>query len=328
MSGIADRFFLGRQGRFLLVACAVLCVCTGAEAGGVTLFVSDGVDDAVHRFDASTGAAISPNIAMLGVMGVATSPNGDLYAVSNNTPQVYRYNAMTGAQIGGPFVTFNGQNDGHDVQGPEGMAFAPNGDLYIADVTESNVHIYDTAGNSVGALGSLEMSQPTDVAFSAAGDLYVVNPGMADVLVSVGGTQPLTEFFGPLSGGLTNPSALTFGPDGKLYVLDSSNAGGPAIRRYTASGADDGAVVSYATSFFQPNDIAFGPDGKLYVSGVDLGFGTGQVLRYLANGTADGMLVASGPSYPTFMAFSGTVPEPGTTMLLVMAAIPLWWRRR
>ncbi len=60
---------------------------------------------------------------------------------------------MTGVQIGGPFVTFNGQNDGHDVQGPEGMAFAPNGNLYIADVTESNVHIYDTAGNSVGALG-------------------------------------------------------------------------------------------------------------------------------------------------------------------------------
>ena len=83
------------------------------------------------------------------------------------------------------------------------MAFAPNGNLYIADVTESNVHIYDTAGNSVGALGSAEMSQPTDVAFDASGNLYVVNPGMADVLVSIGGTQPLAEFFGPLTGGLT-----------------------------------------------------------------------------------------------------------------------------
>ncbi len=172
------------------------------------------------------------------------------------------------------------------------------------------------------------MSQPTDVAFDASGNLYVVNPGMADVLVSIGGTQPLAEFFGPLTGGLTIPSALTFGPDGKLYVLDSSNSGGPAIRRYTASGANDGTFVSYATSLFQPNDIAFGPDGKLYVSGVDLGFSTGQVLRYLANGTADGMLVSSGPSYPTFMTFSGAVPEPGTATLLVMACIPLWWRRR
>jgi sugar lactone lactonase YvrE len=282
----------------------------------------------VHRFDATTGAAISPSIPLLGVTGVATASNGDVYAVSSNPPQVYRYNSMTGAQIGGPFVTFNGQNDGHDVQGPEGMAFAPNGNLYIADVTESNVHVYDTAGNSVGVLGSAEMSQPTDVAFSAAGDLYVVNPGMADVLVSVGGTQPLTEFFGTQTGGLINPSALTFGPDGKLYVLDASSDGGPAIRRYTAGGAADGTAVSYATSLFQPNDVAFGPDGKLYVSGVDLGTGAGQVLRYLADGTADGALVSSGPSYPTFMTFSGSVPEPGTAVLLVMAAIPLWWHRK
>ncbi|HEX4414764.1 MAG TPA: NHL repeat-containing protein [Lacipirellulaceae bacterium] len=329
MNGNLEISFIGRRGRFLLAAMALLsCVVAANSAGATTLFVSDGVDDVVHRFDATTGAAISPNIPLVSVTGVATSANGDVYAASSNPAQVYRYNSTTGAQIGGPFVTFNGQNDGHDVQGPEGMAFAPNGNLYISDVTESNVHIYDTAGNSVGVLGSAEMSQPTDVAFSAAGDLYVVNPGMADVLVSVGGTQPLTEFFGPLTGGLTIPQALTFGPDGKLYVLDASNNGGPAIRRYTAGGADDGAVVSYATSFFQPNDIAFGPDGKLYVSGVDLEFGTGEVLRYLANGTADGMLVSSGPSYPTFMTFSGAVPEPGTLTLLVMAAIPLWWRQR
>jgi len=231
-------------------------------AGTTTLFVSDGVDDAVHRFDATTGAAISPNVSLLSVTGVATASNGDVYAASSNPSQVYRYNSMTGAQIGGPFVTFNGQNDGHDVQGPEGMAFAPNGNLYIADVTESNVHIYDTAGNSVGALTSPELSQPMDVAFSAAGDLYVVNPAMADVLVSVGGTQPLAEFFGTQTGGLVNPSALTFGPDGKLYVLDSSTDGGPAIRRYTAGGAYDGTVVSYAASSFSRTILRSGRMGS------------------------------------------------------------------
>jgi sugar lactone lactonase YvrE len=322
-------FLCLRLCRFLAVALATLLFITRpTSAGPVTLFVSDGVDDAIHRFDASTGAAITPNIPLLGVTGLATGPNGDLFAVSQNPSQVYRYDSMTGAQIGGPFVTFNGQNDGHDVQGPDGMAFAPNGNLYIADVTLSNVHVYDTAGNSVTSLTSPELSQPTDVAFDSAGNLYVVNPGMADVLVSVGGTQPLTEFFGPLTGGLTIPSALTFGPDGKLYVLDSSNSGGPAIRRYTSTGADDGTVVSYATSFFQPNDIAFGPDGKLYVSGVDLFGGSGQVLRYLANGTADGELVSSGPSYPTYMAFSA-VPEPATLMLMLIASgTTLLFRRR
>src|SRR5262245_51376477 len=149
------------RSRILFVALAALCVIGPAAAGATTLFVSDGVDNVVHRFDAATGAAITPDIALLGVTGLATGPNGDLFAVSQNPPQVYRYNSTTGAQISGPYVTYFGQNDGRDVYGPTGMAFAPNGNLYIADTTASNVHVYDTAGNSVTSLTSAEMAQPT-----------------------------------------------------------------------------------------------------------------------------------------------------------------------
>jgi sugar lactone lactonase YvrE len=305
----------------LVAAITFASAATPARAGTATLFVSDGVDDVIHRYNAVTGQQILPDIPLQGVTGVAIGPGGDLFAVSNNPSQVYRYDSMTGAPVGvNPFVPFTGQNDGHDTQGPEGMAFSSSGNLYIADVTLSNVHEYDTAGNSVTSLGadpSAFFSQPTDVAFDASGNLYVVNPGFADVLKSVGGTQQFAEFVSPLSGGLTIPQALTFGPDGKLYVLDTSTNSGPAIRRYTAAGASDGTIISYATSLFQPNDIAFGPDGKLYVSGLDLGSATGQVLRYLPNGTADGALVANGGSYPTFMAFS--VPEP-TSLALAMVS--------
>jgi hypothetical protein len=122
------------------------------------------------------------------------------------------------------------------------------------------------------------------------------------------------------------PSALTFGPQGELYVLDSSNDSGPAIRRYTAAGTADGTVVSYASTLFQPKDIAFGPDGKLYVSGLALSLNAGQVLRYLPNGIADGALISSGPSYPTFMTFS--VPEPATLVLVTIAGVVLLIRRR
>jgi sugar lactone lactonase YvrE len=321
-----------RRWRLLFVTFATLCLIRPVSARATTLFVSDAGNDVIHGFDAGTGLAIMPDIPLLGVTGLATGPNGDLFAVTSNPPQVYRYNPTTGAQIGGAYVTYNGQNDGHDVYGPNGMAFAPNGNLYIADTTSSpitsqpSVHVYDTAGNSVASMGSPELSQPTDVAFDGAGNLYVVNPGNANVLVSVGGTQPLAEFFATQTGGLTIPSALTFGPNGELYVLDSSNDNGPAIRRYTAAGAADGTVLSYATTLFQPNDIAFGPDGKLYVSGIDLSLSAGQVLRYLPDGTADGALITSGPSYPTFMTFS--VPEPATLVLMMIAGAMLLVRRR
>jgi hypothetical protein len=176
MNGALGSLSLLRCSRFFGLGIALLfCAASPALAGPVTLFVSDAVDNVIHRFDASTGAAILPDIPLLGVTGVATGPNGDLFAVSNTPSQVYRYDSMTGAQIGsGPFVPFTGQNDGHDVQGPEGMAFTPNGNLYIADVTLSNVHEYDSAGKSVTSLGadpSAFFSQPTDVAFDTSGNL-------------------------------------------------------------------------------------------------------------------------------------------------------------
>jgi WD40 repeat protein len=317
MIGTHNFSFTIRPGRPLSIAMAALMSCAfPAWAGAATLFVSDG--DVIHAYDAGTGAPVMADISLQFVTGVAIGPQGDLFAVNTNPPQVFRYNSTTGALTGtNPFVTYNGIIYANDVHGPEGMAFAPNGHLYIADVTDSNAHEFDTAGNSVTSLTSLELAQPFDVAFDSGGNLYIADTDFGTVLKSIGGTQPFTELFPSQTGGLTIPTALTFGPDGKLYVLDSSNSGGPNIRRYTAAGADDGTFISYATVDFQPNDIAFGPDGKFYVSGVDLDFGYGQVRRYLANGAADGMLVASGPSYPTFMAFS--VPEPASMTLMAIA---------
>ena len=126
-----------------------------------TLFVADtttGPTDLIHAYNAGTGQSIAPDISLLGVTGLAIGPSGNLFAVTSNpgfqpdTGSVYQYDPTTHAKIGGPYVTFNGQNDGHDVQGPNGMQFGATGNLYIADTTESNAHIYGTTSNSLGAL--------------------------------------------------------------------------------------------------------------------------------------------------------------------------------
>ncbi len=305
-------------------------------AAGI-FFVSDttfGPTDFVHAFDATTGAAIAPDISLLSPTGLAIGQNGNLYVANtnpgfNNSGSVFQYDPATHAQVGGAVVTFNGQNDGHDVIIPQGMRFAPNGNLYIADVGgDQNVHIYDPAGNSLGTLSSNQLLAPQDVAFDAGGNLYVPS-GNADVLRSAGGTGALTEFVAQQAGGLINPTSLSFAPSGELYVLD---IGGnfAAVRRYDASGHSDGTnagdatLISFSGNLFSfvPNAILFGPDGKLYVSGQDtFANPAGEVLRFLADGTPDGVFV-SGLSNPTYMAFAA-VPEPSSIVLAVVGALAL-----
>jgi sugar lactone lactonase YvrE len=319
--------------RTFLLICFALSWLAVASASAATLFVSDtttGPTDFVRAFDASTGAPIAPDISLLGVTGVAIGPNGNLFAVTSNpgfqsdVGSVYQYDPTTHAKLGGPYVTFNGQNDGHDVQGPNGMRFGTSGNLYIADTTNSDVHIYGSANNSLGVLSSAQLIQPTDVAFDTSGNLYVAS-GNADILRSIGGTGPLTEFVVQQAGGLTIPVSLAFSPAGKLYVLD--NTSNPAIRRYDATGAFEANVVSFTGNlgFFFPTQIAFGPDGKLYVSGTDGNVGDGEILRFQADGTPEGPFI-TGLSNPSFMTFA--VPEPATTMMFAIGAIGLLMLRK
>ena len=314
--------------------CSAAIRCSPAAAA--ELFVTDNRnDDVVHRFNTATGNSDLADISLIGASGLAVGPDGNLYAASTSPAEVFRYNAATGAQIGtGPFVSFIGMNDGHDVQNPQGMRFGPNGNLYIADVTSSNVHIYSPTGASLGTLENNAsvpppLVQPTDVAFDSSGNLYVVS-GEADVLrftLTAGGTQQsVSEFVHQQAGGITNPTSLTFGPgpNAELFVLDigGTSAG---IYRYTSSGVPDGTIVSFTGNgpfgAFLPADLLFGPDGRLYVSGIDLNTGSGEVLRFLPDGTPVDTLVASGLTSPTFMAFSTSVPEPASVVLLGLGAV-------
>jgi sugar lactone lactonase YvrE len=311
---------LGRQWlRTFLTTIAFLTLQEAAaplRAAGIQLFVTDG--DAIHAFDGQTGAPTLPNIPLLGATGLAIGPNSDLFAASTiPASEIYRFDSMTGTQVGsGPFVTFNGQNDGHDVQNPQGMHFGLNGNLYVADVTNSEVHLYDPAGNSLGALTDGSLVQPTDVAFDSSGNMYVVS-GSAEVLRSDFGINPLIGFVATQAGGLTIPQSLGFSPDGKLYVLDIGN-GAPAVRRYTSTGGPDGTIIDTSFNFFNPTYLEFGPDGKLYVAGQDLNSGVGQVLRFLTDGTPDGTFV-SGLTSPTYMVFS--VAEPASATLVTFVAL-------
>ncbi|MFL5357947.1 hypothetical protein [Archangium sp.] len=110
------------------------------------------------------------------------------------------------------------------------------------------------------------------------GDLLVSNGIDASVHRYDGTTGAFEEIFvAPHSGGLDNPQALVFGPDGNLYI---ASFGSRNVLRY------DGRTGAFLDVFVPPGsgglgapgELAFGPDDNLYVS--DSFFGTNSVLRY------------------------------------------------
>jgi secreted PhoX family phosphatase len=82
------------------------------------------------------------------------------------------------------------------------------------------------------------------------------------------------DFIAPGAGGLVDPDALTFGPDGNLYVSSGDSSSGKILRY---SGATGEFLGDFATSgLIRPYGSAFGPDGNFYVSS----FLTDEIVRF------------------------------------------------
>ena len=101
----------------------------------------------------------------------------------------------------------------------------------------------------------VEVMNPTGIAFSPAGKMYVTNRAEGALLRIERGEEAAL-----VTNGLGIPTGLAFGPDGDIYVGDRSGV----INRVSESGsykhfADlEPSVAAY--------HLAFGPDGRLYVT--------------------------------------------------------------
>lgn len=107
----------------------------------------------------------------------------------------------------------------------------------------------------------------------------------------------LGEFIAAGSGGLVAPDAMSFGPDGALYVSSGDASDNSAILRFDAQTGAPLGVFARGGGLVRPYGHVFGPDGLLYVSS----FMTDQILRYDAQ---------TGEFVDVFASGNG---EPGST---------------
>jgi gluconolactonase len=136
------------------------------------------LDGKIIRFDPSTGAARILDTGYQYANGIAFGPDGLLYANETMTGNVYRY-AVDGAGDLGERELFGNVLSpdwgGTGLRGPDGMAFSPDGRLWIAVFGQGDVTVLGPDGAAVARM-PLAGRSPTNVTFGKPGErrIYVV----------------------------------------------------------------------------------------------------------------------------------------------------------
>jgi DNA-binding beta-propeller fold protein YncE len=170
---------------------------------------------------------------------------------------------------------------------PLGMAVDADCNLYVVDGTLKRVVVYDQDGDFLSAFGGSDKFQrPSHVDVDVdARYAYVVDTG------GVNNDQHRIRAFDIASGehafdighrgtgpGEFNlPKDIAVGPDGRLYVVDSSNfrvqvfeADGTYVQTFGSIGVQPG-------QFSRPKGVDTDPDGNIYVT--DAAFGNFQIFN-------------------------------------------------
>ena len=222
-------------------------------------------------------------IAGIGILPAAQGGGPDLLVASQGSASVLRYVGQTGAFIDAFVPAGSGGLASGCFQGPGGMLFGPDGNLYVTSGGNSDsVLRYDgRTGEFIDQFvtsGSGGLNQPTGLIFGPDDNLYVSSgnpavPSSDNVLRYDGQTGAFIDEFVPAgSGGMNGPTGLEFGPDGHLYVCGviSDN-----VLRYDGQ---TGAFIDVfaSTGLNAPVELRFGPDDNLYVTSAL----TAAVLRF------------------------------------------------
>ena len=191
--------------------------------------------DATPRFIDAFVTADSNLLA--GPNAMAIGPDGNWYVAGQNSDNVVRYDAVTGAMIDEFVAAASGGLDG-----PRGLVFDPEGNLLVASGSMDCVLRYQgPAGAMPGAfmdtfvdVASGGLDAPYRAVFGPDGNLYVASGATDNVLRYQGpsGVSPgefIDEFVTAGSGGLDAPTSLVFDLAGDLLV---ANGQGDNILRF------------------------------------------------------------------------------------------------
>ena len=226
----------------------------------------DSEDTALRR--QLTGETQSRAPAMSKPYGVAAR-NGKIYVTDSVARNVAVFDVPRHK------VYYMGVQKPGNLVKPSGIALDKVMNVYVADVTERKVNVYDSLGLFQRSIGSKEyLERPTGVAVSADGDrIYVIDRSDNEkknhrVVVFDASGRKLFVIGGRGGGdGQFNvPVQGAVGPDGTLYVLDAGNFRVQAFDRDGKFLRTWGKAGNNIGDFARPRGIAVDNEGNVYVT--------------------------------------------------------------
>lgn len=180
---------------------------------------------------------------------------------------------------------------GSGLSSPRGIAFGPDGNLYVADSGTNSVLQVTPAG--VSTTFATGLSAPRGLAFDALGILYVANSGNNTIVkITPDGTKTIF-----VSTGLNVPFGLAFDAEGTLFV---SNIGSNAIVKIDVAGI----VTSFVSAGLNsPEGLAFDASGNLFLAD----FGSGAILKITSGGIVT--IYVPGLIGPQFLALLPSIHQ-------------------
>lgn len=164
------------------------------------------------------------------------------------------------------FSMLTGSGNGR-MKRPINVKIDRDGTKYVTDTGRDQILVYDRNDRFVSAFGGDGQFKPVDAGISAD-RLYVVDIAHHQIQVLDKRTGSLLFAFGKAGSGrgeLYHPTNIAIGPDGDVFVVETSNY---RVQRFTADGQPVrvyGEVGNEPGTFARPKGIALDRLGRMYV---------------------------------------------------------------